>query len=184
MNNGKKKTNRTNLCLDCTVIGNGASRKKYNLDDIRHPTFGCNQLYKEHTPTFLVAKDRRVLEEMSRDGVEQVYVPFLSHRAHRDVSTITVPDMREIRFPYIRMNSWLTGEIAIVLAAQMGFENIDVIGFDGGPDSVYRGKTDTNVSLKHNQVPEWRYGHTFQKILQYYPDVTINTDTDFLINYK
>lgn len=92
--------------------------------------------------------------------------------------------MMEVRFPTIRMNSWLTGEIAIVLAAQMGFENIDVIGFDGGPDSIYRTRTDTNVSLEHNQVPEWRYEKTFQKILDYYPDIKINTDTDFLINYK
>ena len=173
-----------NLTADCTIIGNGASRKKYDLDDIRHATFGCNQIYKEYMPTFLVAKDKRVLEQMSRDGVKQVYVPFLSHRAHRGESTITIPDMIDIRFPYIRMNSWLTGEIAIVLAAQMGFENIQLIGFDGGPDSIYRQRTDTNVSLEHNQVPEWRYGHTFQKILEYYPEIEINTDNDFLNSYK
>jgi hypothetical protein len=169
---------------ECTVIGNGASRKKYDLTQIKHPTFGCNQIYRDFMPDWLVAKDKRVLEEMSKDGIKQVYLPFLSYRAHRETSTITIPDMREIRFPYVRMNSWLTGEIAIVFAAQLSFTVINVIGFDGGPDSIYRGKTDTNVSLTHNQVPEWRYEHTFEKIKQYYPKITINTDTDFLINYK
>ncbi len=167
-----------------TVIGNGESRKQYDLTKISHTTFGCNQLYKDYNPTYLIAKDKRVLEQMSKDGVKQVYLPFLSYRAHRETSTITIPDMREIRFPYIRMNSWLTGEIAIVLAAQLGFTDIDVIGFDGGPDSIYRDRTDTNVSLKHNQVPEWRYKNTFEKILAYYPKIKINTDKDFLKTYK
>ena len=67
--------------------------------------------------------------------------------------------LKDIRFPYFRMNSWLTGEIAIVLAAQLGFKDINVIGFDGGHKSLYRGDTDTNSSMLHCQVPEWRYNH-------------------------
>ena len=168
----------------CTVIGNGHSRKRYALNDIRHPTFGCNEIYKEYNPTYLIAKDKRVLEKMSKDGVKQVYLPFLSYRAHRETSTITIPDMREIRFPYFRMNSWLTGEICIVLAAQLGFTDINVIGFDGGHKSLYRGDTGTNSSMLHCQVPEWRYEHTFKKILAYYPKIKINTDKDFLKTYK
>ena len=45
-------------------------------------------------------------------------------------------------------------------------------------------RTDTNVSLKHCQVPEWRYKNTFEKILAYYPKIKINTDKDFLKTYK
>lgn len=170
--------------MQCTIIGNGHSRKKHALNDIDHTTFGCNQIYKEYNPTYLIAKDKRVLEQMSKDSVKKVYLPMMSYRAHRHDSTITIPEMIEIRFPYFRMNSWLTGEIAIVLAAQLGFTDIDVIGFDGGPDSIYRDRTDTNVSLKHCQVPEWRYKNTFEKILAYYPKIKINTDKDFLKTYK
>ena len=122
--------------MQCTIIGNGHSRKKHALNDIDHTTFGCNQIYKEYNPTYLIAKDKRVLEQMSKDSVKKVYLPMMSYRAHRHDSTITIPEMIEIRFPYFRMNSWLTGEIAIVLAAQLGFTDIDVIGFDGGPDSI------------------------------------------------
>jgi hypothetical protein len=168
----------------CTVIGNGASRKQHDLTKLNYPTFGCNQIYKEFMPDWLIAKDRRVLEQMSKDKIKQVYLPMMSHRAHRETSTIMIPDMRPIRFPYFRMNSWLTGEICIVFAAQLGFTDIDVIGFDGGPDSIYRERTDTNVSLVHNQVPKWRYKHTFEKILAYYPKIKINTDKDFLKTYK
>ena len=172
------------VALECTVIGNGHSRRKHNLEDINHPTFGCNQIYTEYQPSWPIAKDRRVLEQMTRDGVKQVYVPMMSHRAHRETSTINIPDMREIRFPLFRMNSWLTGEIAIVFAAQMGFKNINVIGFDGGHTSMYRGNTDTNSSMIHCQVPKWRYEHTFDKIYAHYPDINIKTDKDFLRTYK
>ena len=173
-----------NTMGQCTIIGNGESRKQYDLTKISHTTFGCNQIYKEYNPTYLIAKDKRVLEKMSKDGVKQVYLPFLSYRAHRETSTITIPDMREIRFPYFRMNSWLTGEICIVLAAQLGFTDINVIGFDGGHKSLYRGDTGTNSSMLHCQVPEWRYEHTFKKILAHYPKIKINTDKDFLKTYK
>ncbi len=170
--------------MQCTIIGNGHSRKKHALNDIDHTTFGCNQIYKEYNPTYLIAKDKRVLEQMSKDSVKKVYLPMMSYRAHRHDSTITIPEMIEIRFPYFRMNSWLTGEIAIVLAAQLGYNEINVIGFDGGHKSLYRGNTDTNSSMTHCQVPKWRYPYTFEKIQAHYPKIIIKTDKDFLTTYK
>ena len=170
--------------MQCTIIGNGHSRKKHALNDIDHTTFGCNQIYKEYNPTYLIAKDKRVLEQMSKDSVKKVYLPMMSYRAHRHDSTITIPEMIEIRFPYFRMNSWLTGEIAIVLAAQLGYNEINVIGFDGGHKSLYRGNTDTNSSMTHCQVPKRRYPYTFEKIQAHYPKIIIKTDKDFLTTYK
>ena len=72
--------------MKCTIIGNGESRKQYNLTKLNHPTFGCNQIYKEFMPDWLIAKDKRVLEQMSKDGIQQVYLPFVSFRAHREDS--------------------------------------------------------------------------------------------------
>ena len=36
------------------------------------------------------------------------------------------------------MTRWNSGDIAIYMAALLGFKNIELIGFDGGASSMYR----------------------------------------------
>ena len=45
----------------CVVIGNGPSRKLTPLEQIKWPTFGCNQIYKDFQPNYLLAQDKAVL---------------------------------------------------------------------------------------------------------------------------
>ena len=157
----------------CVIIGNGLSRKLMPLDQIAWPTFGCNQIYREFQPDYLLAQDRGVLMEMRRDGVtEPVYVAQESYRRFSTSTETQLHDMREIKFPHVRMNSWLTGEQAIVLAAQLGFTRIDLIGFDGGVESMYREPQGTQ------QPSIDRYLTNFKKILEYYPKIRINISVD------
>jgi hypothetical protein len=157
----------------CVIIGNGLSRKLMPLDQIPWPTFGCNQIYREFQPDYLLAQDRNVLIGMRKDGVtEPVWVPHHSYRRFSTDTQTQIHDMREIRFPHVRMNSWLTGEQAIVLAAQLGFTRMDLIGFDGGTESMYREPQGTE------QPSITRYLDTFKKILEYYPKIRINISVD------
>lgn len=158
---------------ECAIIGNGPSRQRYRLEDITVTTFGCNEIYRDFRVDYLLAQDRKVLHAMQKDNIDQtVYVPQHSYRIHSNNTYTQLPDMQEIQFPYVRMNSWLSGEQAIVLAAQMGFKRMACIGFDGGVKSIYR------PDQKHAQPTMDRYERTFTKILEYYPDITINIDVD------
>jgi hypothetical protein len=111
---------------------------------------------------------------MQRDHVtEPVYVAQESYRRYHSSTETQLHDMREIRFPHVRMNSWLTGEQAIVLAAQLGFTRIDLIGFDGGVESIYRQPQDN--AQPHRQ----RYQKNFKTIQEYYPRILITVDQYF-----
>lgn len=158
----------------CVIIGNGPSRRLTDLYSIPHTTFGCNQIYREFQPNYLLAQDNRVLHEMKMDALlEPVYVPQLSYRQFKNNSHTQIHDMRELRLPHIRMNSWLTGEQAIVMAAQLGFNHIDLLGFDGGRESLYRDPQDN--AQPHRE----RYIKTFKIIQEYFPKIKITVDQYF-----
>ena len=158
----------------CVVIGNGPSRKLTPLEQIKWPTFGCNQIYRDFLPDYLLAQDKNVLHQMQIDGVtEPVYVAQSSYRLHSTNTWTELHDMRELRFPYTRMNSWLTGEQAIVLAAQLGFTYVDLLAFDGGNESIYR------EPQKHPQPHKERYQRTLSLIREYYPNINITVDQYF-----
>ena len=51
------------------VIANGTSRSVFDINLLKnHITYGCNELYKEYTPTHMVCKDGPMIWDICRDG--------------------------------------------------------------------------------------------------------------------
>ena len=50
------------------IIGNGLSRKKFKLEKLigQGCIFGCNALYRDFTPDYLVAIDDKIIEEITQ----------------------------------------------------------------------------------------------------------------------
>ena len=46
------------------IIGNGPSRKGVDLNDLDGTTFGCNALYRDFTPDYLLSGDAGVIKEI------------------------------------------------------------------------------------------------------------------------
>lgn len=165
---------------ECVIIGNGPSRKRYDLDSIELPTFGCNQIYKECRVDYLWAQDPHVIQTMAKETIDQtVWVPY---KQARDLPQL--PFIQAYVHSYDPGQRLLTGEWCIVQAAELGFEVIRLIGFDGGPHSIYRSLTDTNCDLNTCQPNAQRYNHTFGKFLQHFPRIKIITDDFFLCAYR
>ena len=107
------------------VLGNGISRRDINLADLaRHGRiYGCNALYREHTPDVLVATDRPIAEHIQQSGYSQ------QNRFH---TRKPLPGLgaKEIPKPYYGYSS---GPVAAGLAAMDGCRRIYLLGFDLGP---------------------------------------------------
>ena len=62
------------------IICNGASRKGFDLDRLKpYPTFGCNALYREWEPTWLVSIDEGITKEIQDsefDDGRHIVPPF------------------------------------------------------------------------------------------------------------
>ena len=50
------------------IIGNGPSRQQVKLDKLEGTTFGCNALYRDFTPDYLVSGDAGVIKEICDQG--------------------------------------------------------------------------------------------------------------------
>lgn len=50
------------------VIGNGPSRSAIDLSQLLGATYGCNAIYREFSPDYLVAVDKSMQDEIIRSG--------------------------------------------------------------------------------------------------------------------
>jgi hypothetical protein len=114
------------------IIGNGPSRADLDLRALygwRARTFGCNRIYRDFLPDDLVAIDRAVIDDLQKDrealSETRIWVPELL--VQRDPALFTpLPGIPQ---------TW-SGLAALDLAYWLGYDDLTLIGFDGGRESV------------------------------------------------
>jgi hypothetical protein len=110
------------------VLGNGTSRRSIDVELLLKiaPVYGCNALYRTHTPTVLVSTDRPISQQIQESGYAKTN-RFYTRRPIHNLGAQTVP--RE----YFGFSS---GPIATSLAAKDGHTRIYLLGFDMGPSET------------------------------------------------
>ena len=111
------------------VLGNGKSRLKLNHNHIRNEgtIFGCNAIYREFDPHYLIAVDVKMINEIIASGY---------HKKH---SVWTNPNKgvnskKGINF-FSPHKGWSSGPTALHFACTQGFNEIYIFGFDYKGDS-------------------------------------------------
>jgi hypothetical protein len=112
------------------VLGNGVSRQAIDPALLQQlgPVYGCNALYRTHTPTVLVATDAPIAAAIQASGYAQGR-RFYTRRPQPDSGALPVPQQ------YFGFSS---GPIAMALAAMDRQDPVYLLGFDLGPDSLGR----------------------------------------------
>lgn len=110
------------------VLGNGVSRQPIDVELLLKiaPVYGCNALYRSHTPTVLVSTDRPISQQIQESGYAKNN-RFYTRRPIHNLGAQTVP--RE----YFGFSS---GPIATALAAKDKHTRIYLLGFDMGPSET------------------------------------------------
>lgn len=110
------------------VLGNGVSRCGIDPADLQRlgPVYGCNALYRTHTPTVLVATDAPIAAEIQDSGYCQGR-RFYTRRPRPGSGALPVPQ---------RYFGFSSGPIAMALAAGDRQDPIYLLGFDLGPDGL------------------------------------------------
>ena len=107
------------------VLGNGRSRENIDFDTLMllGDVYGCNALYRTHTPTVLVATDAPIAKAIQESGYSQTN-RFYTRKPLPNSGAQIVPR------PYYGYSS---GPAATGIAALDGHSIIYLIGFDLGP---------------------------------------------------
>jgi len=129
------------------IIGNGTSRLKFDLNHLKSKnlqTYGCNALYRDFDPDFLVAVGKEISDEIEHSGYAAQHVVY---------STIDNILRYSNTFHLIPQNpSWNAGAIAAYLACFDGHPVVYLLGFDGNDapntiNNVYDRGSDQNDSF-------------------------------------
>jgi len=107
------------------VIGNGTSREPIPLPSLRSfgKIYGCNALYRDFIPDYLVAVDTKMVLELNKAGIQhQVETWTNPNRAYAE--------MTGFKF-FQPSKGWSSGPTALWFASEnTDYDTIYIIGFD------------------------------------------------------
>jgi hypothetical protein len=128
---------------DALIIGNGKSRLQFDLKQLQElfTTYGCNALYRDFIPDYLISMDFAMVDEILNSNVHhktKFYTQYSQKAQHRH--NIGEPVYWAIQ------DRWIgdSGTGALRLACMNNHDNIYMIGFDytnnnKHTDNVYAG---------------------------------------------
>lgn len=142
------------------VLGNGVSRSAVNIQGLRPhgKIYGCNAIYREFTPDVLVATDRPISAAIQESGYALKH-PFYTRRPLDGLGA------HKISGPYYGYSS---GPNAVALAAQHGFVQVYLLGFDMGAidnnrfNNIYAG----TEFYKRREAPPTFTGNWIKQLIQ------------------
>ena len=140
--------------MRCFVLGNGRSRLNLKLNQLKRygKIYGCNALYREFEPDYLIAVDPKMVVEIEKSGYQ------LTHEVW------TNPNQKYrsfVGFKYFNPSlGWSSGPTALDLAVKNGATEVFIFGFDftgvnGLLNNVY---ADTNNYRKSSDTATY-YGN-------------------------
>lgn len=106
------------------VLGNGTSRSSIDLNQLKKfgPIYGCNAIYREFEPDYLVAVDVKMVLEINQVGYQHKNQVWTNpNKAYHQF----------INFNYFNPSKgWSSGPTALWLASNKEYEDIYILGFD------------------------------------------------------
>jgi hypothetical protein len=166
------------------VIGNGESRTNIDLYQFNdYITIGCNALHRDFVPNHLVCCDARMVREALenpntdqsiihvRDNWHHYFRKILKNKHIRLVPTL--PYQGELRAD--KPVHWGSGPYAVLIAANLGVEEITLLGFDlygihSQVNNIYKG-TENYLHEKAAAVDPSYWIYQIGKIIECFPNI-------------
>jgi len=167
----------THSTTQAIAIGNGESRRTVDLSFIKNhkggllaadklQSYGCNALYRDFEPDFLVAVGNTIVKEIADSGYTNDHIVYTTGE-----NLIAYPG----KFYLIPQNlHYDSGAIAAYLAAFDGHTKVFLLGYDGydtpGPvNNLYK---DTNGYPSSTEIhDEAFWNRSLEQVIKTYSDV-------------
>ena len=137
------------------VLGNGTSRKSIEPSQIKqHGTiYGCNALYREFTPDYLVAVDTKMIVEINKSQYQ---------RTNQVWTNPNKAFSKFVGFNYFNPSKgWSSGPTALWMASNHDNEEIYILGFD------YQGLGNQNTKINNVYANTHNYKKSTDKATYY-----------------
>lgn len=131
------------------MLGNGTSRTSINLNKLKEygTMYGCNALYREFEPDYLVAVDTKMILEINKSGYQHSHEVWTNpNRAYHQMNGFSF---------FNPSKGWSSGPTALWLASTHSAQDIYILGFDyqGLDDKINNIYADTvNYKKSHERA--------------------------------
>lgn len=185
---------------NCLVVGNGESRKDVDLNQFKEnfTIIGCNALHRDYIVDHIVCCDRRMVEEVvtnleytnSKIHVRDDWYHYY-RKIRKNKNVIQLPEIPySPKYKQDEKRNWGSGTYAVLIAAQMGFKNVSLIGFDlygnnSKVNNVY--KNTPNYSLDQSQPVDPAYWiYQLAQTFSLYPNInfTVINNQDWVMPHE
>jgi hypothetical protein len=161
------------------VIGNGPSRLNFDLHCINATmtTYGCNVLYKDFMPNYLIAMDWPIVIKILEDNIHHKTNFYTQDNANfNHVSVDVKENINWLKNMNRRLDS---GNSALEVALDHDYDVIYMIGFDYNTNdklpNVYHGTSNyarnSTVPAAESMAREWQ--SRLRNLVKQYPDTKI-----------
>ena len=134
------------------IIGNGKTRQAFDLNKLngKGTTYGCNAVYRDYTPDYLVSLDRHISQEIAENYDLE----------NRPAYSININQKRySDKFVLVPRNPTMnTGATATHIARFDGHTHIYLLGFDSyntDPNKTNNMYVNTNAYAKEEETYEY-----------------------------
>lgn len=137
------------------VLGNGTSRESIDLESLKDQgtIYGCNAIYRDFTPDYLIAVDTKMILELNQNKVQ-----------HR-IPVWTNPNKAYHNFTGFNFfnpsKGWSSGPTALWKASDDGHDEIYILGFD------YQGIGDSNSQVNNVYAGTMNYKKKHERATYY-----------------
>lgn len=150
---------------DAYIIGNGPSRIGFDLYKLPQDSYGCNAVYRDYEPDFLIVVDRRMYTEIKDSEYLEKNIVYTNHfnMTRLGGSSHLIPEN-----PHMG-----AGTTAMHIAIHDGHTNLICLGFDcaeDGPNlNVYTGTNayDSAETVVHQTV----WGRQITQFIREHSDI-------------
>ena len=167
----------TQISNRAVILGNGKSREFFPIGRLQGhrggylgagavQTYGCNALYRDFTPHFLVATGKEIVDEIANSGYCDDHIVYANGEHLLDYPG---------KFYLVPGNPHLNaGTLAAYIAAFDGHKQIYLMGFDGGDGGNFHNNVYSDTpcyeSTETRNLSEY-WSTTMESVMQVYPDV-------------
>lgn len=159
------------------IIGNGESRRTYNLQNITDTTFGSNAICRDHEVDYLVCCDKRMVEEvLSINYPGKIFTRRDWYHRYPENRVFPLPEFSwEEKEKWQQSFHWGSGLHSVHLAIKLGYTELELVGFDlwgkdGKQNNIYSG-TENYGSVDSSSVDPSFWISQFVLLYEQYPEV-------------
>jgi len=165
------------ISKQAVVLGNGLSRKDFNLAFIKNhqggiygesklQTYGCNALYRDFQPDFLVVTDRVIAEEIALSGYTK------DHICYSRANILLEFPQKYYLIPHDPVSD--AGTTAAYLACFDGHMKVYLMGFDGNDTDNFNYNLyadTTGYTSKHKDTKDFKWSGDRAQLMRTYHEV-------------